>query len=168
MYLREALRSCRELEEEVGHIYDELAAQHASDEKLKSLWCEMAEDERRHSRVVNALLAAEDVQEDDGPFVVDLRPRIERLRKLLDRAYKSVRAGIKPAEAIELATFIEGTEINELFRELIDLAKPGLLRLLGQLERRSEFPEPHYTRLQHLAAATRASESAAPSGRAPR
>ena len=153
MYLREALRCCRDLEEEVGHIYEELAAQHADDEQLKGLWCEMAEDERRHSRVVSALLAAEDVQEDDGPFVVDLRPRIERLRKLLDRAYKSVRAGIKPADAIELATFIEGTEINELFRELIELARPSLLRLLGQLERRLEVPDPHYARLQRWSAA---------------
>jgi len=153
MYLREALRCCRDLEAEVGQIYDELAAQHATDLELKALWTELAQDERRHSRIVTALLAAEDVQEDDGPFVVDLRPRIDRLRKLLHRAYKSVRAGIEPAAAIELATFIEGTEINELFREVVELGRPSLLRLLGQLERGIDGGDPHFERLQRWTAA---------------
>jgi hypothetical protein len=147
MYLREGLKRCQELEEQVAHIYEELAAQHATDETLKTLWSELACDERFHSRLIAALLAAEEAREDDGPFVVDLRPRLDRLRRILDHAYQQVRSGMKPAEAVALADFIEGSELNDVFAEVVELARPAVLRLLGSLENVCEKASAHRTRL---------------------
>ncbi|RMD83795.1 MAG: hypothetical protein D6815_05655 [Candidatus Dadabacteria bacterium] len=133
MYLREALIECRGLEDEIAGVYERLAAAHGSDRKLARLWQRMARDERLHARILSALLAAEEVAEDDGPFLVDLRQRIARARKLVDRTCRRIRSGISTEEAVELVKAIEESEINGLFCEVVELAKPALERLLAMV-----------------------------------
>ncbi len=147
MYLREALMQCRDLEAEVAHVYEELAALHSSDRKLAQLWRRLAHDERAHARILSALLAAEEVQEDDGPFVVDLRERIVKLRKLVDRGYQAARAGVSPQAAMEIAEEIESSEIDGLFTEVLDLARPALDRLISIVARSENLSQRHQQQL---------------------
>jgi len=168
MYLREALRWCRDLEEEAGHIYEELAAQHGHDAELSRHWQVLAADERKHARIMAAALAAEDVHEDDGPFVVDVRPRLDRLKRILDRAYKQVRTGTSAAAAAELTAFIEGTELDDVFAELVELSRPSVLRLLGVIEKDAAgVADPHRSHVAALlrTAAERRSDAAQQSAR---
>ncbi len=141
---------CRDLEAEVAHVYEELAALHSSDKKLSRLWQRLARDERLHARILAALLAAEEVGEDDGPFVVDLRARIAALRQIVDRAYRAVRKGITPKEAIRLAEAIEASEIDALFAEVIELARPSLDKLVAIVDNGEVLAHRHQRRVSRL------------------
>lgn len=141
---------CRDLEAEVAHVYEELAALHSSDKKLSRLWQRLARDERLHARILAALLAAEEVGEDDGPFVVDLRSRIATLRRIVDRAYQAVRRGISPEEAIRLAEAIESSEIDALFAEVIELARPSLDKLVAIVDKGEVLAHRHRRRVSRL------------------
>ncbi|RMF23770.1 MAG: hypothetical protein D6760_04760 [Deltaproteobacteria bacterium] len=164
MYLREALMQCRDLESEVAHVYEELAALHSSDKKLSRSWERLARDERLHARILAALLAAEEVGEDDGPFVVDLRSRITALRKLVDRAYQAVRRGIEPEEAIRLAEAIETSEIDALFAEVIELARPSLDKLVAIVDKGEVLAHRHQRRVNRLRSRAETSPGASSAG----
>jgi hypothetical protein len=148
MYLREALQHCHDLEEEVGHIYDELAALHHDDSRLARLWCELARDERLHARVLGCLVAAQEAEEDDGPFLVEEPVRIDAMRRLIDKAYREVRSGIDARGAVQLAESLEASELNELFDRLVELARPALYRLLGIIEKGLDDGDLHLARLR--------------------
>ncbi len=150
MYLREALMQCRDLEAEVAHVYEELAALHSSDKKLSRLWQRLARDERLHARILAALLAAEEVGEDDGPFVVDLRARIAALRRIVDQAYRAVRKGVSCEEALRLAEAIETSEIDALFAEILELARPSLDRFVAIVDKGEVLAHRHQRRVSRL------------------
>jgi len=148
MYLRAAIAECREIEEEITHIYEELAAMHARDDEMAALWAGLASDERRQSRVLMALLAATEAEEDDGPFLVDVRERLARVRRTVDRIYRRVREGISPDEALDLAAFIEGSDLPDVLDEVVELALPAVLDLVGLTERELDGHNDHRARIE--------------------
>ena len=87
MYLREALRHCQDLEQRAATLYEARADAEASGE-ASEFWKRRAETETRHARVLSDLLRSQDEANDDGPFVIDLRGQILRLREALDEAFE--------------------------------------------------------------------------------
>lgn len=149
MYLREAMMSCRDLEEMVAKIYEELAGQHAREPEVRRLWKQMAADEKMHARIFSALLASHDVLEDDGPFLVEMRGRIDAVRETLDTAYARVREGIGPSEALELAQAIEASELNTLSGDVVELSRPAVYWLLRVVEKGIDAANEHSARLEN-------------------
>lgn len=148
MYLRAAIVECREIEEEVARIYEELGALHSRDAAMSQLWSGLARDERRHSRVLAALLAATEAEENDGPFLVDVRERLGRVRRTADRIYRRVRAGVDASEALDLAAFIEGSELADVHDEIVELALPAVLDLVGMTEKELDGSSNHRTLIE--------------------
>lgn len=86
MYLREALRRCQDLEQRAATLYEARAAAETSGDSSE-IWKQRAETETRHARILADLLRDQERAEDDGPFVIDLRGQITRLREALDEAF---------------------------------------------------------------------------------
>jgi hypothetical protein len=148
VYLRAAIAECREIEEAIAHIYEELGAMHARDQEMARLWNSLALDERRQGRVLAALLAATDAEQDDGPFLVDVRERLARVRRTVDRIYRRVREGVGPDEALDLAAFIEGSDLPDVLDEVVELALPAVLDLVGMTEKELDGANDHRARIE--------------------
>lgn len=150
MYLREALSRCRDLEEDVSRIYDELASQHSRSPELARAWRQLAQDEHNHSRQLGALLAVHEALDDDGPFLVGLERRSKDCAREVHEAYTRVHAGIAPRQAVELCLELEKSELDSLFIELRDLSRPAVKRLSEKLYKRAGSHSDHRERIKAL------------------
>jgi rubrerythrin len=150
MYLREALSRCRDLEEEVSRIYDELASQHTRTPELARAWKQLAQDERSHSRQLGVLLAVHEALDDDGPFLVGLERRSRDCAREIRETYTRVHAGIAPRQAVELCLELEKSELDHLFIELRDLSRPAVKRLSERLYKRTSSHSDHRERIEAL------------------
>ncbi|MFQ5352007.1 MAG: hypothetical protein ACE5D3_02920 [Candidatus Binatia bacterium] len=117
-----------ELEAEIGTIYDELAALHSRHVGQAKLWKDLANDERFHSRLLGALAAVMAVEGDDGPFLVEVPPALEKQRKKIEQAYRRVREGIDEDQALELMASLEQSELGRIYNEVFAMARPRLER----------------------------------------
>ena len=152
MYLRDVLARCRDLEMEAANIYSTLAQLHSSQPALSCLWAQLAQDEEGHSATLAALLTAREFEQDRGPFLIDVPPRIEALARLLSRAYATVNGApaVDHERAIEMAYVIESSELNTIFDELIELCR-SIGGSFGELLDNAEGAmEDHRGRLERL------------------
>jgi hypothetical protein len=67
-------------------LYETLAAAEGAGDSGE-IWKRRAEAETRHARILADLLRSQEEADDDGPFVIDLRSQITRLREALDEAF---------------------------------------------------------------------------------
>ncbi|MBI5504074.1 MAG: hypothetical protein HY899_04690 [Deltaproteobacteria bacterium] len=134
MFLREALCRDAELEEDIANLYAGLAARHASSRELAGRWTEMARRERRRARVLQAIVAAQGVAGDDGPFLVHVPLQLAGLRKVVEDARRDAGDSIAPLPAVELVERIEAADRGAIYQSLLELGRPEVVRLLRMLD----------------------------------
>ncbi len=134
MFLREALCRDAELEDEIAGLYADLAARHAANRELAGRWTEMARRERRRARVLQAIVAAQSVAGDDGPFLVHVPLQLAGLRKVVEDAQRDASDNISPLPAVELVERIEAADRSAIYQSLLELGRPEVVRLLRMLD----------------------------------
>jgi hypothetical protein len=87
MYLREALSKCQDLERRAARLYATRAAFLDDASESGQYWSQQAATESAHAEILSNLLRTQEINDDDGPFVIDLRQQITRLCEALDEAY---------------------------------------------------------------------------------
>lgn len=167
MFLREALRRCAEIEEEIAGLYDDVAAQHAAAVVLTGRWTELACRERGRARLLRALEATQGVGDDDGPFLVHVPLQLAGLRRVVEEARRYAGTGLEPAAAVEMLDRIEAAERGAVYQSLLELSRPELVRMLRLLDNEvvpSRSDRAALTRLREAATAYRAEGSGAKVG----
>lgn len=117
MKLSEALRQCAEVEKRIGEFYDRFAGIWAQDEKIGPFWRGMADAERTHASVLEA--AAEYAAGSDRREPVD-PSAIAHIRGYVI-GMTTLEHEVDLTEAFRLAVELEGLELDELYRSLIQL-----------------------------------------------
>jgi hypothetical protein len=122
MYLREALRRCQDLEQRAATLYEARAAAEGDGDSSAFLQ-QRAQTETRHARVLAELLRLQEQAEDDGPFVIDLRGQITRLREALDEAFATQKCpeGVRPPPHYSTDFVLQCCE--SLFERIVRIAE---------------------------------------------
>lgn len=137
MFLREAVQRCAELEESIAAIYDNLALQHQGRGDLAILWSELSHRERTRARVLRAASAAEDVLENDGPFLVHVPLQLAGLRRVVDTASRRIQAGVEPSAALDVVESIEAADRGGIYTGLLELIRPEIAKVLRVVDSQS-------------------------------
>lgn|GEM_PF-1909534 len=134
MFMREAICRDAEIEEAIANLYAQIASRHESGTELARGWSEMARRERRRARVLQAIVAAQGVADDDGPFLVNVPLQLAQLRKVVEDAYRAANDCVAPLPAVELAQMIEAADHGSIYRGLLELGRTQIVRLLRVLD----------------------------------
>ncbi len=126
MYLRYALERCAELEAKAATIYASLERLQLSVPELAKRWGELAERASSRSRMVSAVVAVHNVDDDYGPFLVEIPEHIEAVNRALEEILRQVQPGISPRAALKYARTIEDSGLHEMTREIIGLSLPRI------------------------------------------
>jgi len=161
MFLREALCRDAEIQEDIANLYANLASRYASDAALTSRLKEMEWRERRRSRVLLAIVAAQAVSESDGPFLVHVPLQLARLRKTVADARHDALSAVEPVCAVEIAEKIEACDRGAIYQSLLELGRSEVTRLLRLVDNQLLPPCRERVHLARLHEAAQALASAA-------
>jgi rubrerythrin len=123
--LRRLIAAAMELERRTMHLYCKLEAQFSESEELRAFWFDMAQHESRHFGAL-ALVAGllESASTRNVRPVAALPPaRVQHLRRLLTRFHAEVEQGVTAERAFEIALEIEGSEIEDVVLDLLQVLK---------------------------------------------
>lgn len=126
MFMTEVLRRCSTLEQRVADIYRQFAASFTDDKELESFWLGMAEEEKRHAKILAAEKAALDVDSDTGYFMPEFLPKLAEMDALLKRIEEQARQGVSKEEAFALALELEQSELNTIYRDLVLMGRAAV------------------------------------------
>src|SRR3989442_15246860 len=102
MFLTEVLRRYSELEQRVADIYSQFAGSLNDDKELERFWLGMAEEEKRHGKILAAEKAALEVDLDPGSFIPEFPAKLAEIDALLKRVEEQARRGVTRDEAFAL------------------------------------------------------------------
>lgn len=134
MFLREALCRDAQIEEEIARLYADLASRHDCNTEIARRWAEMARREGRRARVLRAIVAAQSVADDDGPFLVHVPLQLAGLHKVVENAQREAGDAITAITAVQLAEKIEAADRGGIYQGLLELGRPEVVRLLRLLD----------------------------------
>jgi hypothetical protein len=123
--IREVLDTALELERKTMQLYTALVAAFKRDDELRGFWFAMARHEAGHC---GALALVESLVENDPSLAGDRKvwfddTTVARLRALLSAYIKEARRGVTIERALAMALDIEGSELEDVVVELLQVVK---------------------------------------------
>jgi len=106
------LSTCRQVEEQVGAIYRNLASYPGADRRLREIWRTMAEEEARHGERIQLL--ANRLQ---SVGLQDFRLEPQRVQQLLDRAAEILDDVQQQRLTVDQAIYVS-VELEDSFMEV--------------------------------------------------
>ena len=123
MYLREALSKCQDLERRAARLYATRAASLDDTSEPGQYWAKQAAIESAHAEILSNLLRTQEINDDDGPFVIDLRQQITRLCAALDEAYANEEANDEQSRSALYSPEFLLQSCDTLFEKIVRLAE---------------------------------------------
>jgi rubrerythrin len=126
--IREVLDLAIELERKTMGLYVEFVGLFAADAELRQFWFNMARHEAAHC---GALMLVESFFESDPDLAAEAHVLFDtstgvRLGSLLTGYRREARRGVGPERALEMALDLEGSELEDVVIELLQVVKdPG-------------------------------------------
>ena len=126
--IREVLDLAIELERKTMALYAEFVRLFSEDDELRQFWFDMARHEAAHC---GALMLVESIFESDPDLAGEARVLFDtstgiRLRSLLTGYRREARRGINPERAFEMALDLEGSELEDVVVDLLQVVRdPG-------------------------------------------
>ena len=123
--IREVLDTALELERKTMQLYTALVATFKKDDELRGFWFAMARHEAGHC---GALALVESLVENDPSLAGERKvwfddTTVARLRALLSAYIKEARRGVTIERALAMALDIEGSELEDVVVELLQVVK---------------------------------------------
>jgi rubrerythrin len=123
--LRRLIDAAMDLERHAMHLYCVFESQFSNREELRTFWFDMAQHESRHFgalALVGGLLKSESNR--GLRATTALTPvRVQHLRRLLTRLRAEAEKGVTIDRAFEIALEIEGSEIEDVVLDLLQVLK---------------------------------------------
>ncbi|HXG19192.1 MAG TPA: hypothetical protein VNN62_08990 [Methylomirabilota bacterium] len=141
MFMIEVLRRCSELEQRVADIYSQFAGSLNDDKELASFWLGMAEEEKRHSKILAAEKAALEVDSDIGYFMPEFPAKLAAMEALLKRIEEQARVGVTKDEAFTLAMELERSELNTIYRDLVLMGRAAVKLMARHMDQSLSLPK---------------------------
>lgn len=141
MFMTQVLERCSQLERRVADIYSQFAATFNDDKELSSFWLGMAEEEKHHSKILQAERAALEVDSDTGYFMPEFPAKIEKLESFLKGIEEKARMGMERDKAFALALDIEQSEINTIYRDLVLMGWRAIKLLATHVDESLSLPK---------------------------
>jgi rubrerythrin len=128
--VKDILRTAVNLEKKTMGLYMRFAQVFQPQEELRKFWFTMARHEAGH---LGALALVEGVLESDPAIAENSKvwfdpSSVVRLRSLLGAYKREVREGLGVERAFEMAIDIEGSELEDVVVELLQVVKEKMLR----------------------------------------
>jgi hypothetical protein len=126
--IREVLDLAIELERKTMALYAEFVRLFSADAELRQFWFNMARHEAAHC---GALMLVESIFESDPELAGEARVLFDtstgvRLRSLLTGYRREAKRGIEPERAFEMALDLEGSELEDVVVDLLQVVRdPG-------------------------------------------
>ncbi len=141
MFMTEVLGRCSILEQRVADIYSQFAASLNDDKELESFWLGMAEEEKRHSKILAAEKAALEVDADTGYFMPEFPAKLVAMDTLLKRIEEKARLGVTKDEAFALALELEQSELNTIYRDLVLMGRAAVKLMARHMDQSLSLPK---------------------------
>lgn len=128
--IKDVLRTAVDMEKKTMALYTRFARVFDSQEELRTFWFTMARHEAGH---LGALALVESVLESDPALAEQTKvwfdsSTVVRLRSLLGVYSREAAKGVSVERAFEMAIDIEGSELEDVVVELLQLVKEKALR----------------------------------------
>ncbi len=127
--LRRLIAAAMELERRTMELYCKFETQFSAPEELRAFWFDMAQHESRHFGALALVAGLVDSASKRSLRVGSLTPaRIQHLRRLLARCHAEADRGVSVERAFEIALELEGSEIEDVVLDLLQVLKGGAER----------------------------------------
>lgn len=128
--VKEVLRTAMDLEKKTMRLYTQFAKAFQKEEELHKFWFSMARHEAGH---LGALALVEGVLENEPSLAEGNKvwfdpSTVVRLRSLLTAYTKEARQRLSVERALEMAIDLEGSELEDVVVELLQVVKERVLR----------------------------------------
>ncbi len=128
--VREILRTAMDLEKKTMGLYTQFARALEQKEELRKFWFSMARHEAGH---IGALALVESMLENEPSLAEDSKVWVDpssvvRLRSLLNAYTKEARQGLSAERSFEMAIDVEGSELEDVVMELLQVVREQMLR----------------------------------------
>ena len=122
--LRRLIAAAMELERRTMHLYCKFESQFGEPEELRAFWFDMAQHESRHFGALALVAGLVESASKRSLRVGSLTPaRVQHLRRLLARFHAEADHGVTVVRAFEIALELEGSEIEDVVLDLLQMLK---------------------------------------------
>lgn len=127
--LRRLIAAAMELERRTMDLYCKFETQFGEPEELRTFWFDMAQHESRHFGALALVAGLVESASNRSLRVGSLTPaRVQHLRRLLARFHGEADRGVTVERAFEIALELEGSEIEDVVLDLLQVLKGGAER----------------------------------------
>jgi hypothetical protein len=140
MFMTQVLERCSQLEWRIADIYSQFAATFNDDKELSGFWLGMAEEEKHHSKILQAEKAALEVDSDTGYFMPEFPAKLEEMDRFLKGIEERARMGVERDEAFALALEMEQSEMNTIYRDLVLMGREAVKLLARHMDESLSLP----------------------------
>ena len=128
--VKEILRTALSLEKKTMGLYTQFARGFRKEEELRKFWFSMARHEAGH---IGALALVESMLQNEPSLAEDSKVWVDpssvvRLRSLLTAYTKEAKQGLSAERSFEMAIDVEGSELEDVVMELLQVVKEKMLR----------------------------------------
>lgn len=141
MFMTEVLQRCSVLEQRAADIYSQFATHLVDDRELASFWLGLAEEEKRHSKILVAQRAALEVDSDPGYFMPEFPAKLTEMDALLKRVEEKARRGVNKDEAFALALELEQSELDTIYRDLVLTGRAAIKLMARKIDQSLSLPK---------------------------
>ena len=141
MFMTQVLERCSQFEQRIADVYSQFAATFNDDKELSGFWLGMAEEEKHHSKILQAEKAALEVDSDTGYFMPEFPAKLEELERFLKGIEEKARMGVERDEAFVVALEIEQSELNTIYRDLVLMGRAAVKLMARHLDESLSLPK---------------------------
>jgi hypothetical protein len=141
MFMTEVLQRCSSLEQRAADIYSQFATHFIDNRELASFWLGLAEEEKHHSKILEAQRAALAVDSDPGYFMPGFPSKLLEMDALLKRVEEKVQHRVSKEEAFTLALELEQSELDTIYRDLVLTGRAAIKLMARQIDQSLSLPK---------------------------
>ena len=141
MFMTEVLNRCSILEQRCADIYSQFAGCLNDEKEVESFFLGLAEEEKRHAKILAAEKAALDVDSDTGYFLAEFPTKLTEMDTLLKEVEAKARTGVTKEEAFALALELEQSELNMIYRDLVLMGRAAVQLMARRMDESLSLPK---------------------------
>jgi len=141
MFMTEVLNRCSMLEQRCADIYSQFAGCLNDKKEVESFFLGLAEEEKRHAKILAAEKAALDIDSDTGYFMPEFPTKLTEMDTLLKEVEAKARTGVTKEEAFALALELEQSELNTIYRDLVLMGRAAVKLMARHMDESLSLPK---------------------------
>jgi len=141
MFMIEVLNRCSMLEDRCADIYSQFAGCLNDEKEVESFFLGLAEEEKRHAKILAAEKAALDIDSDAGYFMPEFPTKLTEMDTLLKEVEAKARTGVTKEEAFALALELEQSELNMIYRDLVLMGRAAVQLMARRMDESLSLPK---------------------------